>query len=317
MLIAVTGANGFIGRFLVPMLLQQGCRVRASVRAGSANSPTDVDCVTGDLRDSINIDKLLSRVDVVVHLAGRAHLADRTVADRKELFDVNLDLTVRLARSAAEHGVRRFVFVSTIGVLGTCSAPGQMLTEASTPNPDGNYARSKLAAEQQLMALSRQQSMEVTIIRPTLVFGPGAPGNVRRLVRLVASGLPLPLGKLGSQHSFIGVRNLADLIGICCTHPLAGGQLIVAADDVTVSIPEILKIIGSGLQRRVRIWPIPIAALTLIAGLLGKSSDLAKIAAPLSVDASKARTVLGWRSRQPLSDAIYETAASFLADSQR
>jgi nucleoside-diphosphate-sugar epimerase len=233
------------------------------------------------------------------------------------MFDVNLDLTVRLARSAVEHGVRRFIFASTIGVLGSCSAAGESLTEASVPNPDGNYARSKLAAEQQLLALSSQESMQVTIIRPTLVFGAGAPGNVRRLVQLAASGIPLPFGKLHSRRSFIGVRNLADLIYICCTHPLAGGQIIVAADDLTFSIPEILGILARGLQRRVRIWPMPTAMLALVARLLGKSGDLAKIAAPLTVDASKARTVLGWCTRQPLSEAIYETGASYLTEGRR
>jgi nucleoside-diphosphate-sugar epimerase len=316
-LIAVTGASGFLGRFLVPVLLQRGFRVRVWTRSATTQFPLDVERMVGDLRDSRNTDNLVSGADVVVHLAGRAHLPDHTALQRQELFEVNLGLTSQLARSAAEHGVRRFVFASTIGVLGSCSPEGQALTEASAAHPDGNYARSKLAAEQQLLALADRGSLEVTIVRPTLVFGPGAPGNVQRLVRLVASGLPLPLGKLDNRRSFIGARNLADLFGICCVHPLAGGQLFVAADDVALSLPEIMEILGHGLRRRVRIWPLPRPLLAVGARLLGKSADLTKIAAPLVVDASRARTVLGWCSSQTLSDAIHETAACFAANRMR
>jgi UDP-4-keto-D-FucNAc 4-reductase len=317
MLIAVTGASGFLGRFVVPNLLQRGLRVRAWSRGPAAGAASGEDCMSGDLSDSGNIDRLLTGVDVVVHLAGRAHVAERTAAQRQEFIDVNAGLTAQLANAAAGHGVRRFVFASSIGVLGTTSTAAGPLTEASVPNPDGSYARSKLAAEEQLLAVASRSTLEIAIIRPTLVFGPGAPGNVHRLVRLAASGLPLPLGHLLGKRSFIGVRNLADLFAICCTHPRAAAQVFVAADDSAMSLPEILEALGRGLGRRVRIWPMPRSILTIAAGLLGRSADLAKMAAPLVVDASKANTQLGWSSRQTLYDSICETAAQYRSDTMR
>jgi nucleoside-diphosphate-sugar epimerase len=316
-LVAVTGASGFLGRFLVPELLQRGFRVRASVRNATAQFPVGVEYVSGDLADPANVDNLVIGADVVVHLAGRAHRPSRTVSQRRELFDVNFGITSQLARAAAKSGVRRLVFASTIGVLGSCSPQGHWLTDATKPSPDGDYGRSKLAAEHELQALSRHSSLEVTIVRPTLVFGPGAPGNVERLVRLVASGVPLPFGKLDGLRSFIGVRNLADLFCICCTHPLAGGEVFVAADHETLTVPAIVQIIGRGLQRHPRVWRVPPSLLAAAAGLLGKSGDFARISAPLMVDASRAHTLLDWHSAQSLSDAILETAAGFLVDNVR
>jgi nucleoside-diphosphate-sugar epimerase len=317
MLIAVTGASGFLGRFVVPNLLQRGLRVRAWSRSPAAGTASGADYMNGDLSDPGNIDRFLTGADVVVHLAGRAHVADRTAAQRQQFIDVNAGLTAQLAHAAAVHGVRRFVFASSIGVLGSASPAAGPLTEASVPNPDSGYARSKLAAEEHLLAVASRSSLEVVIVRPTLVFGPGAPGNVHRLVRLAASGLPLPLGNLSGKRSFIGVRNLADLFGICCTHPLAGGQLLVAADDSTLSLPEILEALGRGLRRSVRIWPMPRPILTMAARLLGRSADLAKMAAPLVVDASKAHALLGWSPRQTLYDSICETAAQYRSDTMR
>jgi UDP-4-keto-D-FucNAc 4-reductase len=317
MLVAVTGASGFLGRYVVPDLLQRGLQVRAWSRRSVTGAASGEDRMSGDLSIAANVDRLLAGVDVVVHLAGRAHVADRTAAQRQEFIDLNAGLTAQLAHAAARHGVSRFVLASSIGVLGSASSAAGPLTEASAPNPDSSYARSKLAAEERLLAVASQSSLEVTIVRPTLVFGAGAPGNVHRLVRLAASGLPLPLGNLFGRRSFIGVRNLADLFGICCTHPRAAGQLFVAADDLALSLPEILEALGRGLGRRVRIWPMPRSVLKVAAGLLGRSADLAKMAAPLVVDASKANTQLGWSSRQTLYDSICETAARYQSDKTR
>jgi len=310
--VVVTGASGFLGRFLVPELLRRGFQVRASVRNTAAQLPMDVEYVKGDLADARNVDELVNGADIVVHLAGSAHRSYRTALQRKDLFGVNVGITSRLARTAVGCGVRRLIFASTIGVLGSCSPRGEWLTEATIPSPDGDYARSKLAAEVELQALSRHSSMEVTIVRPTLVFGPGAPGNVERLIRLVASGVPLPFGRLDGPRSFIGVRNLAELFCICCEHQLAGGQVFVAADDDTLSLPAIVEIIGRGLQRHPRVWRVRPSLLAVAAGLLGRSGDFAKISEPLMVDASKAHLLLGWLSTQSLSDAILETAAGFL-----
>ena len=309
-LIAVTGATGFIGRHVVHTLLRQGHQVRVSVRR-AAPELLSVECVTGDLRELDHVNNLVRGVDVVVHLAALAHQSDRAIMRSGAMFDVHRDLASQLAQCAADSGVRRLVFASTIGVLGARSPPGQPLTEASVANPDGHYARSKLATERELTILAQRRSFELTIIRPTLAFGPDAPGNVHRLVRLVASGLPLPFGSLTARRSFLGVRNLAALFSTCCIHPMAGGQVFVAADEMTLSVPEIVQILGSGLRRSVRLWAVPRPVLALGAALLGKSGDFEKLAAPLTVDASKARMLLDWQPEQSLPDAIYETGRQF------
>jgi nucleoside-diphosphate-sugar epimerase len=294
------------------VLLERGCRVRVSARGAAPWPVPAVEPVIGDLRERAVADRLVSGAEVVVHLAGLAHVLDRGATLHQSMVQLNLDMTLQLARSAIEHGAKRVVFVSTIGVFGSRSPVGQALTEASAPRPEGDYARSKLAAERGLLALSRDGGLEITTVRPTLVFGPGAPGNVERLVRLVARGLPLPFGGLAAAHSFIGVRNLADLLAICCVHPRAGGELIVAADTPTLTLPEVVKLLGRGLRRSVRLLTIPEAMLALGAGLFGKSNDFAKLSAALVVDASKARTHLGWRPHQNLCDSVRETGAHFL-----
>jgi UDP-4-keto-D-FucNAc 4-reductase len=309
--VVVTGASGFLGRFLVPVLMRRGFRVRACGRRAASPLPDRVQYTAGDLNASLDLNELLSGADTVVHLAGRAHLPDHGALRNREVFNTNCVLTARLARSAAKHRVRRFVFVSSIGVLGSCSPPGQMLTEESLPHPDSEYARSKLAAEQQLAVLSKESCLEITTVRPTLVFGPGAPGNVERLMRLVARELPLPFKSLSNRRSFIGVRNLADLLCICCVHPHAGGQVFLAADDCTLSLPETVALLADGMHRRARVWAMPESLLAIGAGLLGKSADFTKLAAPMIVSASKARSVLSWTPSQPIHDAISEAAAHF------
>jgi nucleoside-diphosphate-sugar epimerase len=309
-LVAVTGASGFIGRVLVPLLLQQGFRVRASARNASA-APPATEFVLGDLRDSAVATRLASGADVVVHLGGQAHVEARDENQRRVMFDVNVGATVELARLSAATNVQQFVFASSIGVLGARLAPGSRLTEASPPDPQGDYGRSKLAAEHELVALSKSSGMPVTIVRPTLVFGPGAPGNVSRLVRLVASGLPLPFGRLDARRSFVGVRSLSELLAICCTRQLTAANMFVAADQETFSLPEVVRLLADGLNRPARLWPLPRTLLTTLAGMAGRSGDLTRIAAPLVVDASKARSELGWNPQQTLADAIRETATSF------
>lgn len=316
MRVAVTGANGFLGRSVVRALLQRGHQVRAWSRAQAAEQAPGVEWLSGNLGNSDDTDRLLVDVDVVVHLAGRAHVADKTVVQRQQFVEVNVGLTVDLAHAAIRHGVRRFVFASSIGVLGSPSGAETPLTETSVPDPEGTYARSKLAAEQELFEVA-PGGIEVTVVRPTLVFGAGAPGNVRRLVRLASSGIPLPLGNLSGKRSFVGVRNLSDLFALCCTHPQAAAQIFVAADDTALSVPEILEALGAGLGRRVRIWSLPGSMLTVAARLLGRSADLAKMSAPLVVDATKARTLLGWQSHQSLYDAIRETAAAHRVNAVR
>jgi nucleoside-diphosphate-sugar epimerase len=315
MRVAVTGANGFLGRFVVHALLQRGLQVRAWSREPCAEQDRGAEWLHGGLENPNNVDRLLTQVDVLVHLAGRAHAADRTVTQRQQFIEVNVGLTTALAHAAIRHGVRRFVFASSIGVLGMPVRAGA-LTETSTPNPQSTYARTKLTAEQQLFAVA-SGGLEITVVRPTLIFGPRAPGNVRRLLRLAASGVPLPLGNLSGKRSFVGVRNLSDLFVLCCTHPQAVAQTFVAADDTALSVPEILEALGAGLGRRVQVWSLPAPLLSIGARLLGRSADLAKLSAPLLVDASKARTLLGWQSSQTLYDSICETAMAYRSNTVR
>jgi nucleoside-diphosphate-sugar epimerase len=234
----------------------------------------------------------------MLHLAGSAHQnLTGDAVHKAEMRRVNVDGSVMLARAAIEAGVHRFVFVSSIGVNGNATA--RPFAVDSLPAPVDFYARTKLEAEQQLREICRRGRMELVIVRPTLVAGPGAPGNLHRLATFIRRGWPLPLlGEAPVRH-LVGVRSLASLLALTCTHPGAGGQLFLAADDPALSMPDMAREIAAGMQRNARFVRVPSALIRGAAMLLGRSRDLNRVRDPLLVDASRARQLLSWRA--PLS----------------
>lgn len=296
--VAVTGASGFIGQHAVIALAQARCEVRACVRGTVPVTGAATQVRIRDLAHTQDAASCASGVDVLLHLAGSAHHNPAGDAVRKaEMRRVNVDGSVIVARAAIEAGVRRFVFVSSIGVNG--NAAERPFTVDSPPAPVDFYARTKLEAEQQLREICRGVRMELVIVRPTLVAGPNAPGNLHRLARLIRRGWPLPLLTGAPVRHLVGVRSLASLLALACTHADAGGQLFLAADDPALSMPDMAREIAAGMQRNVRFVRVPSALFRGAAILLGRSRDLNRVRDPLLVDASKARQLLGWRA--PLS----------------
>ncbi len=306
----VTGADGFIGRHLCARLERRGLAVTRAVRTAAAVAASQRQVITGDLARCDGLQAAVAGHHAVVHLAGRAHVLRETAADPHAAFQsANVEATARLARAASAAGVRRFVFLSSIGVLG--NRADRPLTESDTPAPVEPYAESKLRAEQMLAEIARPTAMQIVVLRPTLVYGPHCPGNMARLARLVARGFPLPLARVEGRRSLIGVDNLGSLIEAVLTHPSAAGQTFLAADGQDVSLPELVRHLAEGLGVRARLFPVPVALLSFAARSLGLGAAFDKLATPLRVDAGKARRVLGWQPEVPVADGLRATGRSF------
>lgn len=295
-MILVTGATGFVGSALVARLAREGIGTRACVRRNDASIP---DCVhtmqVGDLNTDTDWSHALAGVAVVVHAAARAHVMTDAAADPLvEFRRVNVAGTLRLAQQAAEMRVRRFVFVSSIGVNGVKSAPGKVFSEDGKPNPYNAYALSKWEAEQGLQRIAEETGLEVVIIRPPLVYGSGAPGNFATLLRAVKSGWPLPLGAVHNQRSLVALDNLVDFIVICLSHPQAANQTFLVSDGHDLSTTELVSSMAQAAGVLARLLPVPVWALQAGASLLGKGDAMQRLCGNLQVDISKARSLLGW-----------------------
>jgi nucleoside-diphosphate-sugar epimerase len=290
--ILVTGAAGFIGQSLVEHLRRGG---------------RDVLPVTRDMVAQ------MTDVDALVHLAARAHVVADTAADPLEEFRrVNVTGTERLADAAVRGGVRRFVFVSSIGVLGNDSG-GRAFTAADPPQPNEPYAVSKWEAEQRLLERVAGTATEAVIVRPPLVYGPGVKGNFLRLLRLVNSGLPLPFAGLEARRSFVGLQNLCGLLEACIDHPAATGRVLLAADGEDVTLPELLDAIARGLGRPARLFKVPWPLVESLAAMAGRRDDLARLVGSLRVDASETRQVLGWQPHVRFDAGIRAMAEWYVA----
>ncbi|GAB4468434.1 MAG: NAD-dependent epimerase/dehydratase family protein [Burkholderiaceae bacterium] len=307
--VLVTGADGFIGRHLCGRLERRGFAVTRAVRTLSGVS-VEGTVATGNLEECTRLRDIVAGHDAIVHLAGRAHVLRETAADPRAAFRrANVEPTARLAQAAADAGVRRFVFVSSIGVLG--NRADRPLTERDAPMPAEPYAESKLRAEQMLAEIAQRTSMQSVILRPTLVYGPHCPGNMARLARLVARGFPLPLANFTGKRSLMGVDNLAALIETTLTHPAAAGETFLAADGEDISLPELVRHLAAGLGVTARLFPFPAGALSVAAQLVGLGTAFEKLTASLRVDVSKARRVLGWTPEIPIAEGLRATGRSF------
>jgi nucleoside-diphosphate-sugar epimerase len=308
--VLVTGAEGFVGQGLLGALEKRGFEVRGTARTACVARNVRA---TGDMASFDRWHDLVRGVDAVVHLAGRAHIMSRRVAGGVEAYrPVNVDATLRLAKAAVCERVRRFVFVSSIGVHGNASIDGP-LTERNAPAPVEPYAISKLEAEQALTSLLAGSELELVIVRPTLVYGPGAKGNFQRLLKLAASGVPMPFGSLRAPKSFIGRDNLCDLLITCVEHPAAAGQVFLAAEPERQSTARMYEAIARHMPQAGRIWRCPPRLLRLIAAGVGKRPMIDKLSLPLEADPSKSIELLGWRPVRSFESGIAESADWFMA----
>ncbi|RFO95936.1 nucleoside-diphosphate sugar epimerase [Rhodoferax lacus] len=297
--ILITGASGFVGRELVAHLASQyGVRLRLALRGHATliklNTPYET-VTTGDIDGRTQWDLALDGVDVVVHLAARVHVLREHSPNPAQAFrDTNLHGTVQLARAASQRGVKRFVFISSVGVNGFKTEAHKPFTEWHKPQPHNPYAQSKWEAEQALRKVALESGMEFVIIRPPLVYGPNAPGNFSHLVRGVLARIPLPLAAVRNLRSMVGLDNLVNFIGVCCMHPHAANQTFLVSDGQDLSTVDLVNGIAKGLHSKVWFVPIPLWILAVGAALFGQGATLQRLTGNLQVDISKARDMLGW-----------------------
>ncbi|HET9405083.1 MAG TPA: SDR family oxidoreductase [Burkholderiales bacterium] len=310
--VLITGADGFVGRMLCEALAAAGRRVKRALRAVQPGLPDAV--AVGDIGGETDWRAALEAASAVVHLAARTHVLRETAADPlAEYRRVNVDGTRRLAQQAVRCGVRRLVFVSSIKVNG--EATGRPFTENDAPRPGDAYGISKWEAEQALARVAAETGLEVVVLRPSLVYGPGVKGNFLRLMNLVARRVPLPLASIANRRSLVYAGNLVDAVLKAIDAPGAAGRTYLISDGEDVSTPDLVRALAQALGVAPRLLPCPPAALMIGATLAGRRAELARLAGSLQVDAAAARRDLGWRPRFTLSQGLAETARWYYSQS--
>jgi len=314
--VLVTGASGFVGRELVRRLAASGRDVLGITREELIARGQNGDAAVVAASDWSRL-MAEEHVDAVVHLAARAHVLEEGASDpSREFRRINVTLTERLVVGAIEAGVRRFVFLSSIGVLGNDSG-ARSFDPTDPPHPLEPYAQSKWEAEQRLAQLAYEARTETVVIRPPLVYGPAVKGNFLRLLQLVDSGVPLPFGGLRSRRSFLGLDNLCDLIVTTIDHPAAAGGTFLAADDERVTLPELLRAIAEGLGQRVRLFRLPPGLMRAFAKLAHRERELERLAGSLTIDDGRTRTRLAWRPSVSFTTGILRMTDWYLREVAR
>ena len=291
--VLVTGANGFLGKAIATVLVKQGFEVLCATR-----SPFELDGAKtiriASLDNMLDWYECLAGVDCIIHTAARVHVMNELASDPyQEFYKVNVEGTLKLARAAVKKGVRRFIYISSIGVNGNQSAAPFL--ETDLPNPQGLYALSKFDGEKKLLTLTKETSLQVVIIRPPLVYGFGAPGNFGSLLRWVNKGLPLPFGAVLNKRSFIALDNLVSFVLLCISHPKAVNEIFLISDGEDVSTTELLKKTAKAFGKGLVLFPVPVSLMMFAASLIGKEDLAIRLFDSLQIDSTKARELLGWK----------------------
>lgn len=308
--ILITGVTGFLGSRLNELLSERAFDVTGTSR--NTDKQNNKIFSTGEIDSFDNWQSILAGRECVVHAAGRAHiLSDNAEKAADEFQRVNCEATLTLAEAAHNAGVEHFIFISSIGVNGDGNnGPEAPFNESSAPQPGSLYAISKYNAEKQLIEKYHKSSMSVTIIRPTLICGPGAPGNIRRLLKLVYSGIPLPFKNIRNTRSMASLDNVCDFIIHCIEHSEARGEIYLFSDQDELSIAEIVSELAKGMNKSANMFSLPASVCKLLFSLGGRKRIYDQLFGSISVDSRKCR-MTGWKPVTNLRETLYKTGQEF------
>lgn len=309
--VLVTGASGFVGRRLTEVLREHGFHVRRALRR-EPEQPVADDTIVGDMDGSTDFGSALAgKVGTVVHLAARVHVLRNRAADQAaEYHRVNVEGTVRLARQAAAAGVRRFIFLSSIKVNGEKTPPDVPFSSRSLPCPRDPYGVSKWNAELALKKIAAEAGMELVIIRPPLVYGPGVKANFKSMMSLLSRRIPLPLaGITGNRRSLVALDNLVDLIRVCVMHPNAANQTFLVSDGEDLSTADLLARLGDAIGKPARLFFLPDEILKIGAALMNKSAVYSRLCGSLTIDIDRTRNALNWRPPISVAEGLRRVVA--------
>lgn len=307
MKILITGINGFVGKRLSVMLNERAFSVRGTSRIGDTINNI---YATGDISGDTDWREIVSGCDAVIHTAGRAHILHDKEKDIAGVFRrINYEATKKLAEDAYAAGVKQFIFISSIGVIGENTQ--HAISEKSVPHPVSDYAISKYEAEQYLLNKYKDSQMAVTIIRPALICGPGAPGNIERLLKLVASGLPLPFKNVRNARSMASLDNVCDFIIHCIDNSLARNEVFVISDEAELTIEDIVKMMAAGMRKKVRLIYIPTFIIKGLLILAGKKRIYEQLYSSFKIDATKAKSHLKWQPITTIQKSLFAAGKAY------
>ena len=308
--VLITGSTGYIGSALVKRLSQESQYelILPVRRIDDSLRDSGEQVIIRDIQDLPS--SIFTKVEVVVHLAGKAHDLSRSRDLVNKFRRVNVDATTGLAAAARSAGVKKFIFLSSVGVCGNTTLD-IAFTEDSFPHPSTAYATSKLDAENAISEIANGSSMGLVLIRPPLVYSATAPGNFGRLLRLVSLGLPLPFRHTGNSRSIIALENLVDFIRLCIEHPSSGGNVFLISDGEDVSTEDIIRYVAQGMERRVFLFPFPHEILRVLASSLGKRQLYTQLFGSLVIDSAKARKTLSWVPPLAAIDALVRAGQEY------
>lgn len=318
--ILATGGTGFVGKVLLQRLASDArWAPRALVRKLPGKRLVGVDYRPFSELTAVDVASgHFTQVDTVIHLASRVHVMQETAVDPlAEFRRVNVVGTLSLARAAAQAGVRRFVFVSSVKVNGETTDGRQPFNADEAPAPSDPYGISKREAEDGLRQLAAETGLEVVIVRPVLVYGPGVKANFRSMMSWLDKGVPLPFGAIYNKRSLVALDNLVDLLLTCIDHPAAANQTFMASDGHDLSTTQLLQRLGNALGKPARLLPVPAAWLKAAAMLAGRGGQAQRLCGSLQVDIGKNRELLGWQPPLDVDQALRATAINFLKEQDK